>query len=226
MAEGSPWYKFARWVVRHVFFGALGGLKAVTPENVPLTGPVLIAPVHISTMDPPLIGCACPRQLCFMAKKELFEKKLFAKLITSLGAFPVERGANDSAAIRQAIDILKSGRTLLVFPEGTRGDGVSMGEVKAGIAMLAKRSEAVVVPVGVVGSHKMMPKGQKGIKRARVTVVFGRPMKYTDFESAEGDPRLAFTDALVKEMHRACAEGGLDLKPFSATDQEAVNPSS
>lgn len=218
MAEGSAWYRLARWVVKNLVFGALGGLRAVSPENVPMEGPVLIAPVHMSMMDPPLVGCTCPRQLCFMAKRELFKNRLFGRLISSLGAFPVERGANDSAAIRLAIDILKEGRTLLVFPEGTRGDGVTMGEVKAGIAMLAKRSAAVVVPVGIAGSHKMMPRGGKGIRRAKVTVVYGKPLRFSDFESVEGDPRIVFTEALVAEMHRACAEGGLELAPFRSAN--------
>ncbi len=216
MAEGTLWYRFSRWVVKTFFFGALGGLKAEGTENVPKTGAVLIAPIHVSLMDPPVIGCCCPRVLCFMAKKELFKNPIFGRIIRSYGAFPVERGANDSAAIRLAIDILKEGRCLLVFPEGTRGDAVSMGEVKAGIAMLAKRSEAVVVPVGVYGSHIMMPRGGKGLKRSRALVVYGKPLKYSDFEGVDGDPRIAFTDALVAGMLKANEDAGLKLKPFAA----------
>lgn len=216
MAEGTLWYRFSRWIVKTFFFGALGGLKAQGAENVPKTGPVLIAPVHVSLMDPPVIGCCFPRVLCFMAKKELFKNPIFSRLIRSYGAFPVERGANDSAAIRLAIDILKEGRCLLVFPEGTRGDAVTMGEVKAGIAMLAKRSAAVVIPVGVYGSHIMMPRGGKKLRRSRALVVYGKPLKYSDFEGAEGDPRIAFTDALIAGMHQASLDAGLPLKPFGS----------
>lgn len=220
MAEGSIWYRFSRWVAKTFFFGAMGGLKAKGAENVPKTGPVLIAPIHVSLMDPPVIGCISPRLLCFMAKKELFKNPIFSRLIRSYGAFPVERGANDSAAIRLAIDILKEGRCLLVFPEGTRGDGVTMGEVKSGIAMLAKRSEAAVVPVGVYGSHIMMPRGGKKLRRSRALVVFGKPLKYSDFEGVEGDPRVAFTNALVAGMLQASADAGLPLKPFDAGQKE------
>jgi 1-acyl-sn-glycerol-3-phosphate acyltransferase len=220
MAEGTFWYRSCRWIVKTFFFGALGGLKAKGIENVPKTGPVLIAPIHVSLMDPPIIGCSCPRVLCFMAKKELFKNPIFSRLIRSYGAFPVERGANDSAAIRLAIDILKEGRCLLVFPEGTRGDAVTMGEVKSGIAMLAKRSEATVVPVGVYGSHIIMPRGGKGFKRSRALVVYGKPLKYSDFEGVEGDPRVAFTDALVAGMLQASADAGLPLKPFGAGQKE------
>jgi len=194
-------------------------------DNVPKTGPVLLAPIHVSHLDPPLVGCACPRAVNFMAKEELFKKKFFAWLITSLGAFPVKRGETDSAAIRLAIDILKAGKTTLVFPEGTRGDGVHMGEVKVGIAMLAKRSGAAVVPVGLCGSNKMMPKGSSKLHRARLTVVFGKPMLFSDFEEGNSrDARELFTAELISRLHQVASDAGTVLQPPLTENSTSSQP--
>lgn len=200
-------------------------MKVYGAENVPKSGPVLIAPIHVSHLDPPLVGCACPRAINFMAKEELFKKKFFSWLITSLGAFPVRRGETDSAAIRLAIDILKAGKTTLVFPEGTRGDGIHMGEVKVGIAMLAKRSGAAVVPVGLSGSNKMLPRGESRPRRAKLKVVFGEPLYFADFEEGNArDARELFTAELITRLHKVAEEAGTVLQPALSESQTSPRP--
>lgn len=216
MRDGSLWYRFCRWVVTNLFLRPMGGLTVVGAENVPVDGPCLVAPVHLSHLDPPVVGCSCSRAISFMAKEELFRNPLFARLIRSLGAFPVNRGGNDTAAIRLAIDILKEGRTLLVFPEGTRGNGQSMGEIKSGIAMLAKRSGAPVVPVGIAGTHTMLAK-KGGLQRSHLTVVFGEPLIWSDFEAGT-DPKGCFTAELIRRLHRAQSDAGLALAPSKVSE--------
>ena len=96
-------------------------LTAVGVERIPREGPLLLAANHLSMLDPALIGCMVPRELDYMAKRELFRVPGFGGLIRRLNAHPVDRSGSDSAALRLALRLLNAGRALLVFPEGTRG---------------------------------------------------------------------------------------------------------
>src|SRR5690625_70934 len=89
-------------------------------ENVPVRGPVILCSNHISNFDPPLVGSFLKRSIRFMAKEELFHNKILGTLLTTLGAFPVKRGAGDRQALRKGLNILKDGEMLCLFPEGTR----------------------------------------------------------------------------------------------------------
>ncbi len=211
--RGTLWYRFVSKFTRIVFFGPMGGITVKRIENLPVDGPVLLTPVHISFIDPPLLGSTCPRALRFMAKEELFKFPL-GPLIRSVGAFPVRRGETDTSAIRMAIDELKAGHTVLMFPEGTRNDGEQMLPIQPGIAMLAKRSAATIVPVGLAGTHKMWPRGQKLPKRAHLTISYGPGFKYEDI--AEGltdrEARQVFADELGKRIAEATADAGLPIR--------------
>ena len=210
--HNKAWYSFVNWLVRTVYFGLVtGGLRSIGRENVPRTGAVIVAPIHVSHLDPPATACAMPhRRLRFMAKEELF-KGIFGRIIASLGAFPVHRGEGDTEAIRKSIAMLESGEALLVHPEGTRGDGVRMQAVNKGVAMLAKRTGAPVVPVGIVGSSIVMPRGRKG-RRHRITVVFGEPFTYAEVAS----DRDGFGQVLSERILRLCNENGFGILPAEA----------
>jgi len=225
MAEHNDgWYRFVNWLVRTVYFGAVtGGLESVGSENVPKTGPVIVAPIHVSHLDPPATGCAMPhRRLRFMAKEELF-KGIFGKIIASLGAFPVHRGEGDTEAIRKSIDMLNQGEALLVHPEGTRGDGVHMLPINKGIGMLAKRTGAPVVPVGIIGSNIVMPRGKKKRRRHPITVVFGKPFTYAEIAAEYGDREVKekFSEVLSERIRTLCNENGFQVLPPT---QAAGNP--
>jgi 1-acyl-sn-glycerol-3-phosphate acyltransferase len=99
----------------------LFGLEATGRELVPATGPVLIVSNHVSVLDPPLVGGSVPRPVFFLAKEELFRIPLFGRLIRALNARPVRRDGSDMRALKAALGLLREGRALLVFPEGTRG---------------------------------------------------------------------------------------------------------
>lgn len=206
------WYQFARGLVRRLVLPMLGGLRVVGSERVPMSGPLLVAPIHLSHIDPPLVSCASPRIVRFMAKEELFRPFLLGPLIRSLGAFPVRRGEGDTGAIRTAVEILRSGEALLVFPEGTRGDGRILGEVQPGIAMLAKRSGANVLPVGLCGTERVLPRGASRPRRARMTVVFGEPFRLDDLAEEERDARRLFAGEIARRVVAASREAGLDVR--------------
>jgi 1-acyl-sn-glycerol-3-phosphate acyltransferase len=154
-------------------------LSATGTDLVPPEGPLLLASNHLSLLDPPLVGCKCPRELDYMAKAELFRIPGLGGLIRRLNAHPVDRTGSDSAALRLALRLLGEGRALLVFPEGTRGAEGRLGRARAGTGMLAALSRAPVVPVYVQGTGRALPKGAVVPRPVRVTVTFGAPIRFT-----------------------------------------------
>lgn len=210
--RGNWWYRLVRWTARVFGFGPLGGVRTLHPERVPMAGSLLVAPVHLSWLDPPLVACAQPRALCFMAKEQLFKPPIFGPLIRSVGAFPVRRGTNDTESIKRAIEMLREGRAVLVFPEGTRGDGRQMLPIAAGVSLLARRTGATVLPIGISGTEKAWPKGRKLPRRARLTVAIGHPFSYDEVAGADDrEGRERFAQELGRRIAEACREAGLPI---------------
>ncbi|MBZ4645773.1 MAG: 1-acyl-sn-glycerol-3-phosphate acyltransferase [Petroclostridium sp.] len=127
-------------------------------QNVPTHGACIICFNHKSTLDPPVIGVFIPRQLVFMAKEELFKVPVLGFIIKALGAFPIKRGAGDVSAIKNALSILKEGKVLAMYPEGTRSKSGDLNQAKPGVALIATRAKVPVVPVGVTGEYKLFHK--------------------------------------------------------------------
>ena len=198
MAHKHPhWYDLVRTVVKWVYFKTHGGFQVFGVENIPPTGALIVAPNHVSVLDPPALGSASNRRLQFMAKDELFAHWFLGPMTTSVGGFPIKRGENDSEAIRKTLSLLEEGAAMLIFPEGTRGDGVTLGPMVRGVAMFAKKSGAPILPVGVVGTHILWPKNRKGTRQL-VTVAFGKPFTYE--EVAESDEAKGLTDKAIREL--------------------------
>ncbi|HEV3477415.1 MAG TPA: lysophospholipid acyltransferase family protein [Rubrobacteraceae bacterium] len=142
----SPRYRLFRWVLRTL--GAIFlGFEVHGTQRVPEKGPLIVAANHRRFFDPVFVSMAVPRRVRWMAKKELFNFPLGGRLFYFLGTFPVDRQGGGRAALRTALGFLAEGRTLGIFPEGTRRkEGVSV-EAKSGAALLAARSGAPVLPV-------------------------------------------------------------------------------
>ena len=208
------WYRFARWNLRAWIFPTLGGFRAVGAEHVPMAGPVILAPNHVSNFDPPALAAACPRGIKIIAKEELFRNPLANLINRSLGAFPVRRGEGDKAAITETLSLLERGWVMIMFPEGTRSNGRVLLPLSRGVAMMAKRSCAQVVPTAVVGTHILMPKGAKGLKRAETKIVFGPPFRYEETATGANDRenRELFTAELERRILALCTEHGLPLE--------------
>src|SRR3990172_5544401 len=112
----------------------LFGLRVLGKARVPATGPLILAANHVSYLDPILVAIAFPRPVHFMAKAELFRSRPVGWLLRGGQVFPVNRGRGDREAFRASLEILCRVGVLLVFPEGTRGDGTALGDPKRGIA--------------------------------------------------------------------------------------------
>ncbi len=214
-------HNLGRAIFRHVIFPPLGGIARVHPEREPKEGALIVAPLHVSHLDPPAVGSALRRPLCYMAKEELF-KGPFGRVLRGVRAYPVRRGEGDTGAIRLFLELLAQGEAVLLFPEGTRGDGRTIQPLTHGVAMLAKKSGAKVLPIGVVGSHRTWPRGVSRPKRHRIEVVFGEPFTYAEVagEGTEREKRERFTQTLSDRIVALCNERGMGLK------SAAYNPDS
>jgi CMP/dCMP kinase len=182
--------------IMRVFFR----LESRGRDNIPATGPVLLVANHSSVLDPPLVGGSARRQLCFLAKAELFRVPLFGGLIRRLNASPIRREGADPTALRTAMRVLEGGGALLIFPEGTRGEEGVVRAAKTGAGMLAVLSGAPVVPVYVRGSGRAWPRGRRLPRPAKVSVTFGEPFK---FPAERGADRKRQYEVASREMMEA-----------------------
>lgn len=174
-------------------------LETVDHDNVPTTGPVIIAPTHRSNIDTPLIGAALERDSRFMAKESIFKSPFWTKFLVSLGGFPVKRGTFDRTSLNNARSILDRGEMLVVYPEGARQEGPRIKPVFEGAVWLAARAGTPIVPAGIGGSHAVMPIGVKLPRPQKVVVVFGEPMYVGDPDTPGRVPRRAL-DAAADEL--------------------------
>lgn len=166
----------------------LGGVTVRGGENIPARGPILLAVNHRAYMDPPYLSMVTKRQLHLMAKEELFRIPVFGPYIRALGAFPVKRGAPDRGAIRQAMDELKAGHVLGIFPEGTRADPGTLLPAERGFALIAKQTGIPVVPIALEGTDRVHPKHAKRLHRAHVTATVGKAVTAAEMLAADADP--------------------------------------
>ena len=183
-----------------------------------MEGSVIVAANHASFADPPVVAISTNRRLNFMAKAELFKPPIFGPLIRRIGAFPVHRGVADTEAVKHTLALLDDGEAVLVFPEGGRGDGKTLGEANKGVTLLAMKSGARVLPVGVAGTHKWLPHGAKFPKRVRLTVSFGEPFTFAEVQERYGkDAREMFGRILMEKIAELVREGGQDVQLASAS---------
>ncbi len=150
-------YSFLRAILQVLFF--LLGLKAEGLHNIAEKGPLILAANHVSYWDPIVVAIAVKRPINFMAKAELFDHHLLGFFVKRLNAFPVRRGMADRNAIKKALLFLEEGKILGIFPEGMRNLKEEDLKAQAGVAMIALKSGAPVVPVACVGTNRILPLG-------------------------------------------------------------------
>lgn len=157
-----------------IFCGLLFCLKVYGRQNIPKEGGFILACNHLSYLDPIVLGVACPRNINYMARHDLFKNKIFGRMISSVGAFPVKRDSADLSAIKEAIKRVKSGKVVGLFPQGSRKEIDSQDKPEAGIGFLAAKVDAPVIPAFINGTQRCLAKGAKFVRPGKITVSFGK----------------------------------------------------
>ncbi len=172
----DPVYR-AAWCLARTLLHLLFGYRVEGAEKVPKAGPVILAANHLSILDPIAIGAGVGRPVSFLARADVFRLPLLSWLLPRLYAIPVERGTGDLAAVKNAIRALERGMAFGIFPEGTRSRSGKLQPFKTGVAAIALRTGAWVVPVAVVGTEEAWPVGRKLFRLRRpIRVVYGEPI--------------------------------------------------
>lgn len=145
-------------------------------QNVPRNGPFVMAPVHRSWIDFGLVSGTTRRPMGYMGKESLWKNRYLGAFITHLGAYPVNRGAPDRESLRRTLELLENGTPLVLFPEGTRRSGPVIEHLHEGAAYVASRAGVPIVPVGIGGSERALPKGTWLPRPVRIHILVGEPL--------------------------------------------------
>lgn len=180
------------------------GMRVIDEQNVPAEGPLLVVANHLSNADPPLLELAFPRPLFFMGKRELFQHPALACVMRRFGAFPVDRGTPDRAALRYAERVLRQGIAMGIFPEGGRSKTMAMTPAYPGVGLLARQSQAPILPVAIWGTEFYPVNGDWPPRRPKdtprgVTIRFGQPFTLPD---RVDDRRVTAAEATYVIMQR------------------------
>lgn len=179
-------------------------MTIVGKENLPLKGAYVLAPVHRSYIDTPITACVTTRRVRFMGKDSMWKIGWFGRLISALGAFPVTRGTADREALKRCVAVLEGGEPLVLFPEGERKDGPIVQPLFDGAAFVAAKAGVPIIPIGIGGSARVMPRGAKFIFPQKVHVVIGAPIRAEVNESGRASRHAvaAVTEQLHVELQR------------------------
>ncbi len=182
-------------------------------ENIPQDRALVMASNHRSYADPVILTMPMKKPVTYMAKEELFKNKLFGWFIRKLGAFPVKRGTGDMQVIDDAVDILESGRHLVIFPEGTRSKDGKVGKGKTGVALIAARSGADVLPCGIIFE------GEKLHFRSKLTLRFGKVIPAEEIAVTDGSPKeLKAAKLRIMSAITELVEGGGDKEELAVNE--------
>ena len=209
-------YHLATKVTKYFLLPTYASIQVRGVENVPMSGPLIIASNHLNDADPGILCTRIDRMIVFMTKAELFKIPGLAQFLRAFGAFPVRRGEADLSALRLASKALAEGKAVCIFPEGTReGPEEALARAHPGAALLALRHDVPVVPIAIRGSGRMaMPKLFLRVwSRYPVTMTIGEPFKLLkpariNAESVEDGTRLIMERiaALLPEGQRGYYE--------------------
>ncbi|RAV16215.1 1-acyl-sn-glycerol-3-phosphate acyltransferase [Mycolicibacterium sp. GF69] len=214
------WY----WLFKYIFMGPLlsllGRPKLEGLDNVPPSGPAILASNHLAVADSFYLPLVVNRRITFLAKAEYFTgtglKGWFTRwFYTVAGQVPIDRADADSAqsALNTAARILGEGKLLGMYPEGTRSPDGRLYKGKTGLARLALETGVPVIPVAMIGTDVVNPPGSKMWRFGRVQVKFGKPMDFSRFEGLAGNRFIerAVIDEVMYELMRLSGQEYVDL---------------
>lgn len=174
-------------------------------EHLPTSGPFLLAPTHRSYLDTPFAGTVRWKRMRFMGKHTMWKNRQVGWVLSALGAFPVQRGSADREALKRAIEVLQMGDPLVLFPEGERKQGPVVEPLFDGAVYIAIKAGVPIVPVGIGGSERVMPKGARFVHPRKVHVEIGPPIPPPEAPDGGRVPRAVYgeySDRLHDELQR------------------------
>jgi 1-acyl-sn-glycerol-3-phosphate acyltransferase len=188
-----------------VAFGRLWNRMSIDGhDNVPASGAFILSPVHRSNMDSPYAACASRRRIRFMGKDSLWTNRWFGYFLSANGGFPVSRGTTDREALQRALEVLQAGEPVVVFPEGERKSGPLIHPLFEGAAYLSTKAQVPIVPMGIGGSERVMPRGSRMIWPHKVHVIFGPPIPPPPLRNGRVDREA--TKAATALLHETLQE--------------------
>jgi 1-acyl-sn-glycerol-3-phosphate acyltransferase len=167
---------FSYWLGKRLFHEVARGLfdiRIIGEEKMNFAGPGLIASNHDSFLDPPFVGQAFDEAIHYFARKSLFDHPLVGKVLRSWQAIPIDRDKPDASSLKATIRLLRAGKKVLMFPEGTRSLDGKLQPAEAGVGLFVAKGGAPVLPVRIFGTHEAYPRGAKTFRPARITLVVG-----------------------------------------------------
>jgi 1-acyl-sn-glycerol-3-phosphate acyltransferase len=184
----------------HRFFRELAhGLydfQTISAEKLRFPGPALIACNHVSFLDPPFVGQAFDEAIHYFARKTLFDHPLAGAILRSWQTIPIDRDKPDASSLKATIRLLREGKKVLIFPEGTRSIDGALQPAKAGVGLLIAKGLAPVLPVRIFGTHKAYPRDSRCLYPARIRLVVGDLWR----------PDLSEYSQIGKELYQVLAD--------------------
>ncbi|MFH1394678.1 MAG: lysophospholipid acyltransferase family protein [Candidatus Omnitrophota bacterium] len=194
-------YKISR-IIFEILMRILFKLQVEGKENIP-SAPYLVVPNHSSLVDPPLIGMVCKKDdISFLAKEELFTAPIIGIWSRSVGCIEVKRGANSVRSLKTAIKHLAEGKSVCIFPEGTRSLDGSLQDAKRGVGFLIAKAGVPVVPVYIQGSQEALPKTGGINPGAIIRVKVGKPFNLETFLGKDKSKKLDYNNVANIAMEK------------------------
>ena len=176
----NKWRRYFQFVITHIFYmirlKLVYRLEVYGKENIPTSNEYIVAPNHLSTLDPPMIASILPRPVAFMAKKELFVNPFMRWWLDWLGSFAVDREKLSVSTIKTVLKIKKTDWVFGIFPQGTRQAPGVISDITKGFASLAKQTKCGILPIGFVGTHESRFRPFSG----KIVIKIGELIPYSD----------------------------------------------
>ncbi|TFD21705.1 1-acyl-sn-glycerol-3-phosphate acyltransferase [Cryobacterium sp. TMS1-13-1] len=222
------------WIMKNIVIGPLL-LSLFRPwiiglDHIPKTGPVILASNHLSFIDSVFLPLVVPRRVAFLAKSDYFTGKglkgwATRQFLTAAGQLPIDRSGGKASedSLNTGLRVLRDGRILGIYPEGTRSPDARLYRGRTGVARMVLESGVTVIPVAMIDTEKAMPTGTRIPRVRRIGIVIGKPLDFSRFEGMEGDRFVlrSVTDELMYELRQLSTQEYVDVYASSFKEKRA-----